>query len=98
MTVLYASDLESFGIHSLGEALDFIPGIQTYSGTAFAPFISVRGQTQPLNTIYEKVGFFIDGISIGANNFENFPISLIDRIEISKGSTFGVKRSAKLGS
>ena len=90
MTVLYASDLESFGIHSLGEALDFIPGIQTYSGTAFASFISVRGQTQPLNTIYEKVGFFIDGISIGANNFENFPISLIDRIEISKGSTFGL--------
>lgn len=24
------------------------------------------------------------------NNFENFPISLIDRIEISKGSTFGL--------
>ena len=42
MTVLYASDLESFGINTLGEALDFIPGIQTYSGTAFAPFISVR--------------------------------------------------------
>lgn len=54
MTVLYASDLESFGINTLGEALDFIPGIQTYSGTAFAPFISVRGQTQPLNSVYEK--------------------------------------------
>ena len=90
MTVLYASDLETFGINTLGEALDFIPGIQTYSGTAFAPFISVRGQSQPLNSVYEKVGFFIDGISIGANNFENFPISLIDRIEISKGSTFGL--------
>ena len=90
MTVLYASDLETFGINTLGEALDFIPGIQTYSGTAFAPFISVRGQSQPLNSVYEKVGFFIDGINIGANNFENFPISLIDRIEISKGATFGL--------
>ena len=38
----------------------------------------------------KKLDFFIDGISIGANNFENFPISLIDRIEISKGSTFGL--------
>ena len=84
MTVLYASDLESFGIHSLGEAFRFYSRYSNILRNCICSFISVRGQTQPLNTIYEKVGFFIDGISIGANNFENFPISLIDRIEISK--------------
>ena len=93
MTVLYANDLESFGINTLGEALDFIPGIQTYSGTASSSFISIRGQSQPLNSVYEKIGFFLDGISIGANYFENFPISLIDRIEISKGATLGLNNA-----
>ncbi len=90
MTVLYGNDLESLGINTLSEALDFIPGIQTYSGTGSNSYISIRGQTQPFNTIYEKIGFFINNISIGPNYYQNFPISLIDRIEISKGSTLGL--------
>ncbi|MCT7515494.1 Plug domain-containing protein [Aliarcobacter cryaerophilus] len=34
MTVLYASDLESLGINTLGEALDFVAGIQTFKTTS----------------------------------------------------------------
>lgn len=90
MTVLYSSDLEALGINTLGEALDFVAGIQTFAGTASSSYISVRGQSQALNSIYEKIGFFINGVSVGVNYFENFPISLIDRVEISKGSTFGL--------
>ncbi|WP_198305785.1 TonB-dependent receptor [Arcobacter vandammei] len=90
MTVLYSSDLENLGINTLAEALDFASGIQTFSSTATSSLISVRGQTQPFHSIYEKIGFFLNGISIGANYFDSFPISLIDRIEISKGSTLGL--------
>ena len=57
MTVLYASDLESFGIHSLGEAFRFYSRYSNILRNCICSFISVRGQTQPLNTIYEKVGF-----------------------------------------
>ncbi|PRM90184.1 hypothetical protein CJ671_03470 [Aliarcobacter cryaerophilus] len=34
MTVLYASDLESLGINTLSEALDFVAGIQTFKTTS----------------------------------------------------------------
>ena len=86
MTVLYASDLESFGINTLGEALDFVAGIQTFKTTSVTSVVSVRGYTQPLNVFHEKIKYRINGVSASSNYFENFPINLIERVEISKGN------------
>lgn len=87
MTVLYSSDLEALGITTLGEALDFAAGIQTLKTTSINSIVSVRGYTQPLNVFNEKIKYRINGIKMYANYFENFPISLIERIEISRGNT-----------
>ena len=86
MTILYAEDLEILGINTLSEALDFASGIQTFETTYFSSVVSVRGHTQPFNTFQNKIEFKIDGMSVPSNYFENFPISLTERIEISKGS------------
>lgn len=86
MTVLYAEDLEVLGITTLSEALDFVPGIQTYSSPSFTSSVSVRGFSQPLNVFQDKIKYKINGVSVSSNYFENFSISLIERIEISKGS------------
>ncbi|RXJ96793.1 hypothetical protein CRU94_01400 [Arcobacter sp. AHV-9/2010] len=90
MTVLYAKDLESLGVQTLSEALDFIAGIQTNTGTSISSIVSVRGYSQPFNAVFEKIGYFINGVSVSSNYYENFPISLIDRIEISKGAALGL--------
>lgn len=86
MTVLYAEDLEILGITTLSEALDFVPGIQTFQTTYFSNIISSRGYSQPFNSFQDKIKFEIDGISVSSNYFENFPMSLVERMEISKGS------------
>lgn len=86
MTVLYANDLKVLGINSLGEALDFVPGIQYIKTTSMNSIVSVRGYSQPLNVFNEKIKYRINGVSVYTNFFENFPIDLIERIEISKGN------------
>ncbi|MDD2790421.1 MAG: TonB-dependent receptor [Sulfurimonas sp.] len=86
MTVLYASDLKVLGVNTLGEALDFVPGIQYIKTTSFSSVVSVRGYTQPLNAFNEKIKYRFNGLSVNSNFFENFPIDLIEKIEISKGS------------
>ncbi|WP_222718395.1 TonB-dependent receptor [Aliarcobacter vitoriensis] len=86
MTVLYANDLQTLGINTLSEALNFVAGIQAFKTTSVNSIVSVRGYTQPLNSFQEKIKYRINGVSVSSNYFENFPISLIDRIEISKGN------------
>ncbi|WP_419677522.1 TonB-dependent receptor [Aliarcobacter lanthieri] len=86
MTVLYANDLQTLGIDTLSEALNFVAGIQAFKTTSVNSIVSVRGYTQPLNSFQEKIKYRINGVSVSSNYFENFPISLIDRIEISKGN------------
>ncbi|WP_418185771.1 TonB-dependent receptor [Aliarcobacter vitoriensis] len=86
MTVLYANDLQTLGINTLSEALNFVAGIQAFKTTSVNSILSVRGYTQPLNSFQEKIKYRINGVSVSSNYFENFPISLIDRIEISKGN------------
>jgi iron complex outermembrane receptor protein len=86
MTVLYAEDLEIFGIATLAEALDVVPGLQTFKTTNYSNIISSRGYTQPYNIFQDKINFKIDGIDVSSNYFELFPMSLVQRIEISRGS------------
>lgn len=85
-TILYAEDIEVLGITTLAEALDFVPGIQTFQTTNYSNIISSRGYTQPLNIFQDKIKFKIDGMDVASNYFENFPMSLVQRIEISRGS------------
>lgn len=86
MTVLYSHDLEALGINTLSEALNFVAGIQTFKTTSISSIVSVRGYTQPSNLLQEKIKYRINGVSTSSNYFENFPISLIERLEISKGN------------
>lgn len=86
--VLYGHELASLGIKSLDEALDFVPGIETIVGTSITRRVVVRGNAQPLNPAQEKLQFFINGVELGSNYLPSFPVNLIERIEIMKGSYF----------
>ncbi|MDX9743682.1 MAG: TonB-dependent receptor [Arcobacteraceae bacterium] len=86
LTVLYASDLEALGISTLSEALDFVPGLQTMTGTSNISKVVIRGNTQPYDFVFEKIKFFINGLDVNYYYYyTNFPISLIDRIEVLRG-------------
>lgn len=86
--VLYGEDLASLGIQRLDEALDFVPGIETIEGSSISRKVLVRGNGQPLSPFQEKIQFFVNGTELSLNYLPDFPISLIERIEIMKGSYF----------
>jgi iron complex outermembrane receptor protein len=90
LTVLYGQDLEHLGIQTLSEALDFVPGLQTNVGTSSSTKISVRGNAQSFNGVYEKIKFFINGVDINANYYSDFPIVLIQRIEVLRGGVSAI--------
>jgi iron complex outermembrane receptor protein len=90
LTILYGKELEALGIENLNQALDFVPGLQTMPGTTNFTRISLRGNAQPTELFYEKIRFYINGIDINYNYFSNFPINLIERIEIIKGGNFNI--------
>lgn len=85
LTILYGEDLEALGIKTLSEALDFVPGLQTMDGTTNFSRISFRGTLRPYDIIYEQIRFYINGLDVYYNYFSHFPISLIERIEITRG-------------
>lgn len=87
VSVITASQLEEWGVHSVYEALSYLPGIQineTYMGYTAVTF---RGVTPGLyNT---KVLFMVNGHPVherlfGSSHSEYIPIEIIKKIEVVK--------------
>lgn len=87
LTILYGRDLELLGINYLYEALDIVPGMETMDNSSYSNIVAVRGNASILNPTREKIQYFINGQDFAENYLSNFPISLIERIEIQKGAS-----------
>ena len=86
VSVLHSYKLKKLGVRNLFEALNLVPGVQLSRESSGVATVIFRGSTQK-----GEVKLMIDGISI--NNayrgsiyyYLNFPIELINRIEVIRG-------------
>jgi iron complex outermembrane receptor protein len=90
LTVIHSNELKTLGVNSLQEALEFIPGIQTIVSTGGRYQIVARGNASINNSSNEKVKFFINGVSIQFFYYANFPLELIERIEVMRGGVSSI--------
>ena len=89
VTVLRGEDLEARGYQTVWEALELVNGIETsVSGTGLRQIL-IRGVGRTLGS--GNIKFFLDGLPInstflaGAHQALEFPVELIDRIEVIRG-------------
>ena len=90
LTVLYSDDLQALGVRTLNEAFDFIPGTETTVSTSGNNRVTTRGASEPNNYVYIKMKYFLDGVDIGYNYYADFPIELIERIEVLRGGASAI--------
>ncbi|MGD9971359.1 MAG: TonB-dependent receptor plug domain-containing protein [Sulfuricurvum sp.] len=89
LTVLYSDDLMKFGVRSLGEALNLFPAVDMTTDTTNNRTPIIRG-SNPL--AYGQTKLSINGIIVNDltfdsyNTYLDFPIELIERIELVRGS------------
>ncbi len=87
ITVLRQNELKQLGVKNVFEALAFVPGVQLKRELSGVPVVIFRGATQK-----GEVKLMVDGVNIN-NSYRasiyyylDFPIELIDRIEIIRGA------------
>ena len=87
ITVLRNDKLKKLGIKNLFEALALVPGVELKRELSGVPIVVFRGATQK-----GEVKLMVDGVSIN-NSYRgsiyyylDFPIELIDRIEVIRGA------------
>lgn len=90
LTVLYSDDLKAMGVRTLNEAFDFVPGIETSMSSSGNSQVITRGVSEPNNFVYIKMKYFIDGVDVGYHYYADFPIELIDRIEVLRGGASAI--------
>lgn len=87
VTVLHSDELQKIGVENIYEALNLVPGVQLKKELTGVPVIIFRGVTQK-----SEVKLMIDGVTINNSYrgsiyyFLDFPIEMIDRIEIIRGA------------
>jgi len=87
ITVLHHEKLQELGINNIFEALRLVPGVQLTKESTGVPVVIFRGATQK-----GEVKLMIDGVSINNTyrgsiyHYLDFPIELIERIEVIRGS------------
>ena len=87
VTVLHSQKLQKLGVTNVFEALGLVPGVQLSRELSGVPIVAFRGMLQK-----GEVKLMIDGVTI--NNayrgsiyyYFRFPIELIQRIEVIRGS------------
>ncbi|WOE72298.1 TonB-dependent receptor plug domain-containing protein [Hydrogenimonas thermophila] len=88
VTVLYGDKLEELHIETLTEALALVPGIEISMSNSGIKQIVMRGVKSPYR---DKIKLMIDGVEVNNDFYDNqyyylnFPVDLIDRIEIIRG-------------
>ena len=87
ITVLHQDKLQKLGIDNVYEALAQVPGVQLKREASGVPVVVFRGVSQK-----SEVKLMVDGVTIN-NNYRgsiyyylDFPIELIDRIEVIRGA------------
>ncbi|MDO9303926.1 MAG: TonB-dependent receptor plug domain-containing protein [Sulfuricurvum sp.] len=89
LSILHSADLSKLGIRTLGEALTLVPGVDMATNTMNNRTPIFRGSNP---TAYGQSTLVIDGFVVNDSIFSNynsyldFPIELIDRIEVVRGS------------
>lgn len=89
LSILHSEDLSKLGIRTLGEALTLVPGVDMATNTMNNRTPIFRGSNP---TAYGQSTLIIDGFVVNDSIFSNynayldFPIELIDRIEVVRGS------------
>lgn len=92
VSVLHADRLKKIGIRNLHEALGILPGIETSILHTGWKQVIVRGTYNPDTFVFDKYKLYIDGVDVGSDLYStsyfylDFPIELIDRIEVLRGS------------
>ncbi|MFZ2889627.1 TonB-dependent receptor plug domain-containing protein [Sulfuricurvum sp.] len=92
VSVLHADKLKKIGIRNLHEALGLLPGIETSILHTGWKQVIVRGTYSPDTFVFDKYKLYIDGVDVGSDLYStsyyylDFPIELIDRIEVLRGS------------
>ncbi|OHD85884.1 MAG: hypothetical protein A2Y52_06575, partial [Sulfuricurvum sp. RIFCSPLOWO2_02_43_6] len=92
VSVLHADKLKKIGIRNLHEALGILPGIETSILHIGWKQVIVRGNYNPDTFVFDKYKLYIDGVDVGSDLYStsyfylDFPIELIDRIEVLRGS------------
>ena len=87
VTVLHNEKLEKIGITTVFEALSQVPGVQLKREASGVPVVVFRGVSQK-----GEVKLMIDGVTINNTyrgsiyHFLDFPIQLVERIEVIRGS------------
>lgn len=91
VTVIEAQTFRDAGVQTLSEALDMLPGIQMQLSPMGYPITTVRGLKNPNAYLSDKIKVLIDGVAIhnevagNANFYMDFPIELVDKIEVLRG-------------
>ncbi len=79
------------GIQNVGDALGMLPGVQMQLSPMGYKMATVRGFKNPNAYLSDKIKIMIDGVAIhnevsGSGNFYmDFPMQLVDRIEMLRG-------------
>lgn len=87
VTVLHGDKLQKIGINNIYEAIGLVQGVQLIREMSGVPVVVFRGAIQK-----GEVKFMINGVTINNNyrgsiyNFLDFPIELVKRIEVIRGS------------
>ncbi len=102
VTVLRRQELRALGIKDLFEALSLVPGIQTSVMQNGIKKVVMRGFNNPDNFTFDKFKLIIDGHTIQTAIFQNssyylnYPIELIERIEVILGPAAALQTSGAL--
>lgn len=96
VSVLRADKLKKIGINTLHEALGLLPGLETSILHVGWKQVIIRGKYSPDTYVFDKYKLYIDGVDIGSDLYStsyyylDFPVELIDRIEVLRGSASAV--------
>ena len=91
VSVVDAQTYIDAGIQNVGEALGMLPGIQIQLSPMGYKMSTVRGFKNPNAYLSDRIKILVDGVAInnevsGSSDFYmDFPLQLIDRIEVLRG-------------
>ncbi|WP_456452625.1 TonB-dependent receptor [Hydrogenimonas sp.] len=101
-TILRGDALRDAGVKDLFDALALVPGIQTSVMQNGIKKVVMRGYDNPNSFVFDKFKLVVDDHTIETVEFQNtsyyldFPIELIDRIEVVLGPAAALQTSGAL--
>lgn len=96
VSVFDAKKLKKLGVNNLHEAIGLIPGVETSILHTGWKQVIIRGNYNPDSFVFDKYKLYIDGTDVGSSLYStsyyylDFPIELIDKIEILRGSASSI--------